>query len=124
MSQPIHAEQLVEISGGGSSTDSRCPSSDRVAAEAALSGLMIEYQAGSLAALTELYARTKPQLTGFLLSIVDDPRTAERLAEETFVEAHRARHTYTPPHPVTPWLYAIARHLAIRHLHTIERRSR
>jgi RNA polymerase sigma-70 factor (ECF subfamily) len=45
------------------------------------------------------------------------------LLQETFLQIHRARHTYTPPRPVRPWVYAITRHVALMHLRSARRRK-
>jgi DNA-directed RNA polymerase specialized sigma24 family protein len=76
---------------------------------------MKAYQAGSLDAFTQLYLRMRDQLAGLLRGLVDDDRVVEQLIEQSFLLAHRARHTYVPPQPVTNWLYAIACHVAERH---------
>jgi RNA polymerase sigma-70 factor (ECF subfamily) len=116
MLQTPWTERPADATAGESIAGTLCPPTALDDQQETLSDLMIEYQEGSLAALTELYLRLKPQITGYLLSIVDDSQTAERLVEKTFLEAHRARHTYIPPRPVVPWLYAIARHVAVLHL--------
>ena len=118
MSQPLCTEQPAGITTGGSIAGSCCSPSEFNDGEETLSGLMIGYQNGSLRGFTELYRRTKPHLTRVLLGIVDDIPSAELLIEQTFLEAHRARHTYIPPRPVTPWLEAIARHVALKYLRT------
>jgi RNA polymerase sigma-70 factor (ECF subfamily) len=38
---------------------------------------------------------------------------AEDLLQDTWLQIHRARHTYRPGEPVLPWMYAIARHVKI-----------
>jgi RNA polymerase sigma-70 factor (ECF subfamily) len=43
--------------------------------------------------------------------------------QETFLQVHRARHTYTPPRPAKPWLYAISRHVALMFLRSNRRRK-
>jgi RNA polymerase sigma-70 factor (ECF subfamily) len=48
---------------------------------------------------------------------------AEDLLQDTFLQIHRARQTYTPPRPVRPWVYAITRHVALMHLRSRRRRK-
>ena len=88
----------------------------------ALTALMIEYQRGSMNAFTTLYGEMAPKLRRFIAVLVRDYSVAEDLVQETFLQIHRARHTYTPPRPVRPWAYAIARHVALMHLRSKKRR--
>lgn len=41
---------------------------------------------------------------------LDAGRVAD-LVQETFLQVHRARHTYDSSYPVLPWVAAIARHV-------------
>jgi DNA-directed RNA polymerase specialized sigma24 family protein len=74
-------------------------------------------------AFTHLYVRMRDQLAGLLRGLVDDDRVVEQLIEQSFLLAHRARHTYVPPQPVTNWLFAIACHIAGRHQRSQKTRS-
>jgi len=77
-----------------------------------LVALMIDYQAGRLEAFEDLYARLAPQLRRHF------SRTGYGgldLVQETFLEIHRSRHTYTPPLPVAPWAFGVARNVERRH---------
>jgi RNA polymerase sigma factor (sigma-70 family) len=59
-----------------------------------------------------LSARTSQY--GLVLTIVRDERTAEDVAQETFVRAWKHAHTYDPRRGrVATWLLTIARNLAI-----------
>lgn len=89
----------------------------------ALTALMIEYQGGSMDAFTTLYGEMAPKLKPFVAVFVRDCSVAEDLVQETFLQIHRARHTYTPPRPVRPWAYAIARHVALMHLRSKKKRQ-
>ena len=89
----------------------------------ALTALMIEYQGGSMDAFTTLYGEMAPKLKPFVAVFVRDYSVAEDLVQETFLQIHRARHTYTPPRPVRPWAYAIARHVALMHLRSKKKRQ-
>ena len=76
-----------------------------------LRALMTRYQAGQIEAFDRLYARLAPGLRARLVSLSRDPARADDLLQETFLQIHRARHTYDPDRPVEPWAYAIARHV-------------
>ncbi|HEX4912800.1 MAG TPA: RNA polymerase sigma factor [Vicinamibacterales bacterium] len=65
--------------------------------------LMREYQAGRFEAFDELYVLLAPALRRYLLSHVRDAAKADDLVQDTFLQMHRARHTYDPALPLTPW---------------------
>ena len=73
--------------------------------------LMREYQAGRFEAFDEIYASVAPALRRYLLSQARDAAKADDLVQETFLQMHRARHTYDPSFPLMPWAMAIARHV-------------
>jgi len=93
--------------------------SDVPADESALAGLMVRYQGGDTRAFEELYEVLSPQLGRYLRSLARDASLADDLLQETFLQIHRARHSYMPSRPVRPWAYAIARHVFL-----MSRRSR
>jgi RNA polymerase sigma-70 factor (ECF subfamily) len=84
--------------------------------------LMREYQSGRFEAFDELYATLAPAVRRSLLSHVRDDAKADDLVQETFLQLHRARHTYDPAYPVTPWAMAIARHVRLMDRRTQSRR--
>ena len=84
--------------------------------------LMREYQAGRFDAFDELYASLAPMLRRYLLSQARDAAKADDLVQETFLQIHRARHTFNPVFPLTPWAMAIARHVWLMHRRTASRR--
>jgi RNA polymerase sigma-70 factor (ECF subfamily) len=84
--------------------------------------LMQEYQSGRFEAFDELYALLAPAVRRYLLSHVRDAAKADDLVQETFLQLHRARHTYDPAHPLTPWAMAIARHVRLMDRRTQSRR--
>jgi RNA polymerase sigma-70 factor (ECF subfamily) len=88
-----------------------------------LTDLMIGYQNGSMDDFEGLYAALKQPLLRYLWTFVRNTTTAEDLLQETFLQIHRARQTYTPPRPVRPWIYAITRHVALMHLRSGRRRK-
>lgn len=83
----------------------------RDAADEALRALMVGYQAGARDAFEELHSELSPVLRRQLLRLARDPSRVDDLLQETFLQIHRARHTYDPAFPVRPWAYAIARHV-------------
>jgi RNA polymerase sigma-70 factor (ECF subfamily) len=95
---------------------------DREAEDKRLTELMIGYQQGNMDEFAHLFAVMEKPLRRYLWSFVRDATTAEDLLQETFLQVHRARHTYTPPRPARPWLYAIARHVALMFLRSNRRR--
>ena len=81
----------------------------------ALDGLMREYQGGSLAAFESLYGALAPRVNGFIRARVRDDVRASDLLQETFLELHRSRHTYSPGHSVIGWAFGIAQNVMLRH---------
>ena len=78
--------------------------------EALLSGLA----AGDADAATAFVRRFQARVYGLVLTIVRDERTAEDVAQETFVRAWKHAHTYDPRRGrVATWVLTIARNLAI-----------
>ena len=72
---------------------------------------MTAYQAGSMAAFEELYARLAPPLLSYLTSLARDRGRAQDLLQEAFLQIHRSRRAYRPGLPVRPWVFTIARHV-------------
>ena len=91
--------------------------------EQRLISLMIGYQNGSTDDFAQLYETLRKPLLRYLWTFVRNSTTAEDLLQETFLQIHRARRTYTPPRPVRPWIYAITRHVALMHLRSSRRRK-
>lgn len=96
---------------------------DRQVEDERLTALMIGYQNGSMDDFEGLYAALKQPLLRYLWTFVRNATVAEDLLQETFLQIHRARQTYTPPRPVRPWIYAITRHVALMHLRSGRRRK-
>jgi len=82
--------------------------------DAALIELMIAYQAGDLTAFEQLYAILAGEIRGYFVRMHRDAGMAGDLVQDVFLELHRSRRTYTPPLPVRPWVYGIARNVAAR----------
>jgi RNA polymerase sigma-70 factor (ECF subfamily) len=94
----------------------------RMQDEPRLRALMVAYQAGDLDAFDQLYAILAPPLGRWLRTYARDAAEAEDLVQETFLQIHRARHTYDAAYPVAPWAYAIARHVWLMHRRARSRR--
>jgi RNA polymerase sigma-70 factor (ECF subfamily) len=86
--------------------------------------LMISYQQGAYGAFEELYRALHGPIRGWLSRTVHDRSRVEDLAQEVFLQIHRARRTYDPVYPVIPWVLAIARHVHLMDLRTASRRPR
>ena len=69
--------------------------------------------------VSELIARYRGPLVGFLASLGHDPRTARELAQDTFAQAYlsreRFRGRWERGRDVGPWLMGIARKLHMAH---------
>ena len=89
-----------------------------------LRDLMIAYQAGAYEAFEGLYAALAGPVRGWLTGLTRDRTLAEDLTQETFLQIHRARHTYDPAYPLMPWVFAIARHVYLMDRRTASRRPR
>ena len=87
-----------------------------------LQALMVSYQAGDLDAFDQLYGLLAPSIRGFLRRRAATPEQIDDLVQETFLQIHRARHTYDPAYPVAPWAIAIARHVWLMHCRAAGRR--
>ena len=93
-------------------------------ADERLRELMTAYQAGAYEAFEELYASLIGPVRGMLIGATRDRQQAEDLAQETFLQIHRARHTYDPAYRVMPWVMAIARHVYLMDRRAKSRRPR
>jgi RNA polymerase sigma-70 factor (ECF subfamily) len=85
---------------------------------------MQAYLDGEIEAFDALYAAFAGRLRGYLLSQCRDAALADDLLQETFMQIHRSRRTYQPGRPVTPWIYAIARHVYLMKRRSAGRRVR
>jgi RNA polymerase sigma-70 factor (ECF subfamily) len=86
--------------------------------------LMTAYQDGTYGAFEELYAALINPVRGWLVNMTRDRQRGEDLSQETFLQIHRARHTYDPAYPVIPWVMAIARHVYLMDRRTASRRPK
>jgi RNA polymerase sigma-70 factor (ECF subfamily) len=95
-------------------------SSDDVTLRLAMAG----YQDGRMEAFEQVYAGLAGMLRGYLLAQTRDRSKAEDLLQETFLQIHRSRRTYSPELPVKPWAAAIARHVYLMDVRAASRRLR
>src|SRR6187431_1987069 len=95
-----------------------------MADEERLVPLMIAYQAGRIDAFEALYLALADDVRRFFAASVLEPSAARDLAQQTFLELHRARHTYRPPRPVRPWVFGIAVNVRRRHRREAVSRAR
>jgi RNA polymerase sigma-70 factor (ECF subfamily) len=79
--------------------------------------LMERWQQGDAGACRELLDNIGPSLTFFLRRRVADPQEVEDVYQEVFMAIFEARHTYEPGRPFEPWLFAIARNIAVDYSH-------
>jgi RNA polymerase sigma-70 factor (ECF subfamily) len=75
--------------------------------------LMERLQQGDAGACQELLDDIGPSLTYFLRKRVPDPHELEDVYQEVFMAIFEARHTYEAGRPFEPWLFAIARNIAV-----------
>ena len=83
---------------------------------------MAGYLAGRLDAFDGLYGSIAPRIRSYLLGQCRDGGLADDLVQETFLQLHRSRRTYEAGRPVTPWVFAIARHVYLMHRRSTGRR--
>ena len=71
---------------------------------------------GSQDAFRELVVRFERPVYGLIARMVQDPATAEDLAQEAFVKAYRSLRSYDPSRKLSSWLFKIAHNTTIDHL--------
>ena len=82
---------------------------------------MLQYQQAEPAATADLIRQVSPLLFRFFASQYGSRPEAEDLLQDTWLQIHKARHTYRPGEPVLPWFYAIARHVKVDHYRRMKR---
>jgi RNA polymerase sigma-70 factor (ECF subfamily) len=82
--------------------------------ERRLAELMSAYQQGDLAAFEQLYALLVDGVRRYIAKVHRDQGPVHDLVQDTFLELHRSRRTYTSPLPVRPWVFGIARNVVAR----------
>ncbi len=94
------------------------------AAEQALCRAMQDYLDGRMDGFDALHAALAGRIRGYLLSLCRDRTLADDLTQDAFLQMHRSRRTYEPGRPVTPWVFAIARHVYLMNRRSTGRRLR
>ena len=79
------------------------------------SALMARTQAGDQEAYRALLADIGPALQSFLRRRVSDQSEVEDVLQDVLMAMHRARHTFDARRPLEPWIFTIARNVAIDH---------
>jgi RNA polymerase sigma-70 factor (ECF subfamily) len=77
---------------------------------------MARAQDGDRDGYRELLDDLIPMLRAFLRRRVTNATDVDDVVQDVLLAVHRARHTYDPARPFEPWLFAIARHVAIDHV--------
>jgi RNA polymerase sigma-70 factor (ECF subfamily) len=77
--------------------------------------LFREWQQGAVGALEALVRRHHAPLLAHLIRLTGNPALAEDLTQDTFLRLVRDARLYHYPRPFLPWLYTIARNLALNH---------
>jgi len=83
---------------------------------------MVAAQAGDRAAYEKLLHELLADLRRFVRRRVFDASAQEDVVQNVFLSLHRARHTYRPERPFSPWLFAIARNAVTDHARSRGRR--
>ena len=76
----------------------------------------VRLRRGDPDAFDALLARYQNRLYRYLVRLTVDPAAAEDLFQETWLKVLTRIHRYDERRPFEPWLFAVARNLAIDHL--------
>jgi len=71
---------------------------------------------GDVGAFDALLTRYQNRLYRYLLRLTADPAAAQDLFQETWLKVITRIHRYDESRPFEPWLFAVARNLALDHL--------
>ena len=66
--------------------------------------------------IEDLFARHHDEIYGYLVRMLHDPELAADLTQDAFIKAFRAQHTLQDRALARPWLYQIARRVALDEL--------
>ena len=78
--------------------------------------LVAEALGGAEEAFREIVVRFERPVYSLIVRMVQDPGTAEDLAQEVFIKAFRRLDTYDPVRKLSSWLFKIAHNTTIDHL--------
>jgi len=84
--------------------------------------MMAAAQSGDAGQYRQLLTELLPFVRRLIGAQVFDPSAVEDVVQNTLLSIHRARHTYRPERPFTPWLRAVARNAVIDFLRERGRR--
>jgi RNA polymerase sigma factor (sigma-70 family) len=73
--------------------------------------LVAQVQRGEPEAFEPLVRRYAGALYVFFVRLGSSPADAEDLVQDTFLRVFKARVTFDPQRPLSPWLYGIATHV-------------
>lgn len=93
-----------------------------VDSEARWTALMIAAQGGDGVAYGTLLRDCVPLIRTIAAGVGVPSPGLDDVVQEVLLAVHRARHTYDPAHPFTPWLRTIAQRRAIDALRSVGRR--
>ena len=85
--------------------------------------LLAKAQGGNLFAFEEIVKRYQRRVYGAALRIVRRHEVADDVAQEAFIRAHQALHTFDRSRPFGPWICRIAANLAINHIRSRQARE-
>lgn len=71
--------------------------------------LMREVQKGDTEAYTRLLSELSPLVFHYVRRRVFNPQHVDDVYQDVLLIFHRARHTYQPDRPFSPWLFAVLR---------------
>jgi RNA polymerase sigma-70 factor, ECF subfamily len=111
--QPLSTKWIFGVTLGRTRRMKRLDDSQRLERSRLRARLMERLQQGDAHACQELLDNIGPSLTHFLRRRVADPHELEDVYQEVFMAIFEARHTYEPRRPFEPWLFAIARNIAV-----------
>jgi RNA polymerase sigma-70 factor (ECF subfamily) len=78
--------------------------------------LVAEALGGAQEAFREIVVRFERPVYSLIVRMIQDPGTAEDLAQEVFIKAFRRLDTYDPVRKLSSWLFKIAHNTTIDHL--------
>jgi RNA polymerase sigma-70 factor (ECF subfamily) len=85
--------------------------------------LLAKARGGNLFAFEEIVKRYQRRVYGAALRIVRRHQVADDVAQEAFIRAHQALHTFDLARPFGPWICRIAANLAINHVRSRQARE-
>ncbi|HEY2385697.1 MAG TPA: RNA polymerase sigma factor [Candidatus Binatia bacterium] len=84
--------------------------------------LMLRFRAGDEGAFRELFEKHGRAIVNFAYNFVGNRARAEELAQDVFLQVHRAGARYEPQAKFTTWLYRIATNACLNEVRRPERR--